>query len=106
MFWTVICKDYFFMSECQCDPNGSTSMECNEYGKCDWKTLVYGQKCDADCQCDPNGSTSMECDSYDGTCDCKIGFYGQNCNLNVPPQKSENFYKLFMIYNTKWWNIT
>ena len=75
------------MTDCQCDPKGSSSLHCQSDGKCDCKPGFFGQKCNVDCQCDPNGSTPQQCQS-DGQCYCKAGFYGQKCNFKYKSKNS------------------
>ena len=36
---------YSFISECQCNPDGSTTLECNGNGDCTCKDGYDGQKC-------------------------------------------------------------
>ncbi|GFN92862.1 LOW QUALITY PROTEIN: laminin subunit gamma-1 [Plakobranchus ocellatus] len=79
--------------ECGCDPQGSTSLQCNESGQCPCKDSVTGLKCDvckdgfygfgADgctaCNCSESGSMSLNCEQTTGTCDCKTNVEGAKC---------------------------
>ena len=49
------------------------SCEANHWG------LARGTGCDA-CDCDPVGSLSETCNEFDGSCQCKEGFGGRQCN--------------------------
>lgn len=46
------CRENFYMREdgyciqCQCNPTGSRSLQCNVEGKCQCKPGVTGEKCD------------------------------------------------------------
>ena len=40
-------QPYLFISECQCNPDGSTTLECNNNGDCTCKDGYSGTKCDA-----------------------------------------------------------
>ncbi|GFR89290.1 laminin subunit beta 1, partial [Elysia marginata] len=79
--------------ECACDPQGSTSLQCDESGQCPCKDSVQGFKCDvckdgfygfgangcAACNCSTAGSVSLNCDQTAGTCDCKTNAEGDKC---------------------------
>ena len=44
-----------------------------------WK-IASGQGCEP-CDCDPVGSVHTDsCNEFDGTCECKPGFGGRQCN--------------------------
>ncbi|XP_064617027.1 laminin subunit gamma-1-like [Liolophura sinensis] len=79
---------------CDCDPNGSLSLACNETGVCSCKTNVTGVKCDTClvehyglatgngcqiCTCNPQYSLSNACQD-NGQCDCKPGVSGLFCD--------------------------
>ncbi|XP_074646812.1 laminin subunit beta-1-like [Tubulanus polymorphus] len=103
-----ICKKFFFSisasihqqaSECDCDPMGSTSNECNTLGgQCQCKPNVIGRRCDqcapgtygfgpngcTACDCDTSGSVDNFCDVNNGQCFCIANAYGQHCNECQP----------------------
>ena len=67
---TVICRTalysvLFLNLDCNCNTDGSTSLQCKDDGTCDCKTNIDGQKCD---QC-------ME--SYYNFPACSSNFYSQ-----------------------------
>ena len=41
-------SNYFYFSDCKCNPNGSTSLACDTSGKCTCKVGFSGMKCDPD----------------------------------------------------------
>jgi len=84
---------------CDCDPTGSTDLQCSIDGKCQCKAGVTGDKCDqceanywnfpdeADpgcesCECMVEGSLGNRpsCDTEDGKCVCKNNVEGQRCD--------------------------
>jgi len=92
---------------CDCDPTGSTDLQCSVDGKCQCKPGVTGDKCDrceanywnfpeeADpgcesCDCMVEGSLGNRprCNTNDGACECKQNVEGQRCNKC----KSGHFY--------------
>jgi len=106
------CKDDHFISPhkdnqgrqeclpCECDPNGSTSLQCSLDGKCPCKEGVMGDKCDkcmpnyfkfpeavdngcTTCECNIAGSSnnSPRCDVVSGVCDCKENVEGRRCDM-------------------------
>ena len=44
-FQNHIRRYIFFQTDCECDPNGSTSLQCQSDGKCDCKTGFFGKRC-------------------------------------------------------------
>ncbi|XP_039963355.1 laminin subunit gamma-1 [Bactrocera neohumeralis] len=100
------CKENFYMREdgycinCNCDPVGSRSLQCNSHGKCQCKPGVTGEKCDRcdnnyyqfgqhgcqHCGCDPRGSADNvpSCNPNSGICHCKENVEGKRCNECKP----------------------
>ncbi|XP_064631916.1 laminin subunit beta-1-like isoform X2 [Lineus longissimus] len=81
--------------DCQCDPMGSLSTECDPLGgQCKCKQNVVGRRCDQcspgmwgfgpdgcqPCNCDQSGSVDNFCDISNGQCLCIANAYGQKCN--------------------------
>lgn len=85
------CKD------CNCNPLGSVSLQCDADGACVCREHVTGLKCDAcepgfhslsaagcrECQCDPRGRVGI-CSAEDGRCHCKTNAEGHNCDRCRP----------------------
>nr|XP_042700198.1 laminin subunit beta-2 [Chrysemys picta bellii] len=86
---------------CQCDPQGSTSSECQPVGgQCPCKPHVIGRRCDqcapgtygfgpsgcSRCACSPEGSVSELCDPVSGQCRCQHGAMGRRCDQCLPGQ--------------------
>ena len=46
VLWLSENQSYPSISDCKCNPDGSTTLECNENGDCDCKSGYAGQKCD------------------------------------------------------------
>ena len=46
----------------------------------------YGPHCNEVCECE-NGSP---CDPGNGQCACRIGFYGEKCQLPCPPGEQQS----------------
>uniref|UniRef100_A0A670Z4W1 Laminin subunit beta-1 n=1 Tax=Pseudonaja textilis TaxID=8673 RepID=A0A670Z4W1_PSETE len=80
---------------CQCDLQGSLSLECNpDGGQCQCKPHVTGRRCERctpgtfgfgpggckACQCNSQGSLSSFCDSFSGQCPCRAGVFGLRCD--------------------------
>lgn len=101
------CKHGFYRREnenacvdCQCNPFGSESLQCDPAGKCKCRPGVIGEKCDRCapyhydlsivgckvCNCNPIGSfdTPPICDPRDGSCRCKANVESQNCDRPKP----------------------
>ena len=38
-------RSIIFLTDCECDPNNSTSLQCQNDGQCDCKTGFYGKQC-------------------------------------------------------------
>ncbi|XP_046546813.1 LOW QUALITY PROTEIN: laminin subunit gamma-1-like [Haliotis rubra] len=86
--------------DCQCNPIGSESQQCNKQGQCRCKPGVTGDKCDRceanyfdftnygcrPCSCNPSGSYNNEprCDTRTGECTCKENVEGRTCDSCKP----------------------
>ncbi|KAM4720367.1 laminin subunit gamma-3 [Anableps anableps] len=82
---------------CNCNINGSLSLQCDGEGRCQCRVGVTGEKCDTcqpgfhslspggcrPCECDPSGSVD-HCSPLDGHCYCKPNVEGQSCNRCKP----------------------
>ena len=44
--WFIVFNQSYPILECQCNPDGSTTLECNDNGDCSCKDEYVGQKCD------------------------------------------------------------
>ena len=65
--WFLKSQSYFSISECVCNPNGSTTLECGkDNGVCSCKERFVGIKCN---DCIPN-VVGDKCDT------CQPGFLG------------------------------
>lgn len=84
---------------CDCNPTGSVSNKCAEYGGyCLCKNNVVGRKCDKcapgtygfgpegckACDCHSIGSKDATCDQVTGQCDCVPNAYGRICDECLP----------------------
>ena len=60
-FWLSKNQSCPSISDCNCNPGGSITLECNDNGDCACKNGYAGQKCD---KCKPNmtGETCEKCD--------------------------------------------
>lgn len=84
---------------CDCDPTGSTDLQCSIDGKCQCKPGVTGDKCDrceanywnfpeeadpgcesCDCMVEGSQGNRPSCDTTDGACECKQNVEGQRCD--------------------------
>ncbi|XP_071820964.1 laminin subunit alpha-3-like isoform X3 [Apostichopus japonicus] len=79
---------------CNCSLQGSTDMQCDDFGVCSCKETIAGEKCDQcqpgfyqftsdgclPCDCNPSGSTSEVCHPEDGSCACKANVIGTKCD--------------------------
>ncbi|XP_038046622.1 laminin subunit alpha-1-like [Patiria miniata] len=79
---------------CNCNADGSSSLQCSETGVCACKETITGTQCDnclpgyflfsADgctpCNCNLDGSTSTSCHPDQGTCACKPNAQGIKCD--------------------------
>ncbi|CDQ72880.1 unnamed protein product [Oncorhynchus mykiss] len=87
--------------QCQCDPQGSLSAECDRVGgQCRCKPNVIGQRCDqcapgtygfgpygcTACDCHSQGSLGHQCDPVTGQCPCRQGASGRQCSDCQPGQ--------------------
>ncbi|TKS84729.1 Laminin subunit gamma-3 [Collichthys lucidus] len=84
---------------CNCNINGSVSLQCDVDGRCACRAGVTGEKCDTcragfhslgpggcrPCECDPDGSVD-DCSSLDGRCYCKPNVEGQSCDSAQHPE--------------------
>ncbi|XP_047426599.1 laminin subunit gamma-3 [Mugil cephalus] len=82
---------------CNCNINGSVSLQCDGDGRCACRAGVTGDKCDTcrpgfhslgpggcrPCQCDAGGSVA-DCSPLDGRCYCKANVEGQSCDRCKP----------------------
>ncbi|XP_042251436.1 laminin subunit gamma-3 [Thunnus maccoyii] len=82
---------------CNCNINGSVSLQCDEEGRCACRASVTGEKCDTcrtgfhslgpggcrTCECNPSGSVD-DCSPLDGRCHCKPNVEGQSCGRCKP----------------------
>uniref|UniRef100_H3D7F3 Laminin, gamma 3 n=1 Tax=Tetraodon nigroviridis TaxID=99883 RepID=H3D7F3_TETNG len=82
---------------CNCNINGSVSLQCDAEGRCPCRAGVTGEKCDKcgpgfhslgpagcrPCECDPSGSVG-DCSPSDGGCHCKANVEGQSCSRCKP----------------------
>ncbi|XP_033647467.1 laminin subunit beta-1-like [Asterias rubens] len=85
--------------DCECDPIGSISSICDEFGgQCECRPNVIGRRCDqcapgtygfgpsgcSVCECDSRGSLDGFCDPINGQCSCIPNTYGRACDLCAP----------------------
>ncbi|XP_034565301.1 laminin subunit gamma-3 isoform X1 [Notolabrus celidotus] len=82
---------------CNCNVDGSVSLQCDVEGRCACRVGVTGEKCDTcqagfhslgpggcrPCECDPSGSVDV-CSPLDGRCRCKTNVEGQSCDRCKP----------------------
>ncbi|XP_068430777.1 laminin subunit gamma-3 [Clinocottus analis] len=82
---------------CNCNANGSESLQCDAEGRCSCRAGVTGEKCDAcragfhslgrggcrPCECDAGGSVD-DCSALDGRCRCKTNVEGHRCDRCKP----------------------
>ncbi|KAM6470531.1 laminin subunit beta-2 isoform 3-T4 [Liasis olivaceus] len=102
------CKSGFFglsaenpqgCQPCQCDLQGSLSLECKpDGGHCQCKPHVMGRRCERctpgafgfgpggckPCQCSSQGSLSSFCDNFSGQCPCRPSVFGLRCDHCQP----------------------
>lgn len=84
---------------CNCNPTGSTSKKCEEFGgHCPCKPNVVGRQCDKcasgtygfgpegckACDCNSIGAVDNECDVVTGQCKCHPNTYGRECDQCYP----------------------
>ncbi|XP_076236766.1 laminin subunit beta-1 [Calliopsis andreniformis] len=84
---------------CECNPTGSHSLLCENYGgKCPCKPNVVGRRCDRcapgtygfgpegciPCDCDGVGALDNFCDVETGRCKCRPNTYGRTCGQCEP----------------------
>ena len=89
----------FLFSACECDPTGSHSLLCQDYGgTCPCKTNVVGRRCDhcapgtygfgpegcISCDCNGVGALDNFCDVETGRCKCRPNTYGRTCGECEP----------------------
>ncbi|RZB39837.1 laminin subunit beta-1 [Asbolus verrucosus] len=99
-----VCKKYYSSIgayifngafSCQCDPTGSVSKLCDEYGgHCMCKINVVGRRCDRcspgtygfgpegcrACDCNSIGALDNFCNATTGQCKCRANTYGRECD--------------------------
>uniref|UniRef100_A0A8D3AEZ2 Laminin, gamma 3 n=1 Tax=Scophthalmus maximus TaxID=52904 RepID=A0A8D3AEZ2_SCOMX len=82
---------------CNCNINGSVSLQCDAEGRCACRVGVTGEKCDTcragfhslgpggcrPCECNPSGTVDL-CSPLDGRCHCKPNVEGQSCDRCKP----------------------
>lgn len=84
---------------CNCNPTGSVSKKCEEFGgNCQCKPNVFGRQCDKcvpgtygfgpegckACDCNSIGAADNECDVITGQCKCHPNTYGRECDQCQP----------------------
>ncbi|KAK0173519.1 hypothetical protein PV328_006704 [Microctonus aethiopoides] len=84
---------------CECNPTGSHSLLCNQYGGvCPCKSNVVGRRCDrcapgtygfgpngcTPCDCNAVGALDNFCDVDTGRCKCRPNTYGKTCGQCDP----------------------
>lgn len=84
---------------CNCNPTGSHTKKCSEFGgRCACKANVVGRQCDRcapgyygfgpegckACDCNSIGSTDNNCDVLTGQCKCHPNTYGRVCDQCQP----------------------
>uniref|UniRef100_A0A8D8FJB6 Laminin subunit beta-1 n=1 Tax=Culex pipiens TaxID=7175 RepID=A0A8D8FJB6_CULPI len=84
---------------CECNPTGSTTKKCDEFGGyCACKSNVVGRQCDKcapgtygfgpegckACDCNSIGSKDNDCDLVTGQCSCHPNTYGRECDQCQP----------------------
>ncbi|XP_030006066.1 laminin subunit gamma-1-like [Sphaeramia orbicularis] len=82
---------------CDCNINGSVSLQCDVEGRCACRVGVTGEKCDTclagfhslgpggcrPCDCESSGTVD-DCSPLDGHCHCKPHVEGQRCDRCKP----------------------
>lgn len=86
-------------TSCDCNPTGSETKKCSEFGgQCQCIRNVVGRQCDKcpvgyygfgpdgckACDCDSIGSLDNNCDILTGQCKCHQNTYGRQCNQCQP----------------------
>lgn len=84
---------------CECNPTGSHTKKCDEFGgHCHCKTNVVGRQCEkcapgfygfgpegcTACDCNSIGSEDKNCDVVTGQCKCLPNTYGRECDQCQP----------------------
>ena len=93
-------------TQCDCDPTGSTSLQCDTSGICECESNYTGDKCSecatnhylhsstgtcADCACDATGAESLQCNA-NGICTCNTNYTGEKCSSNMISKEFRNLY--------------
>ncbi|XP_053267613.1 laminin subunit gamma-3 [Pleuronectes platessa] len=82
---------------CNCDVDGSVSLQCDVEGRCACRVGVTGEKCDTcragfhslgpggcrPCECNPSGTVDV-CSPLDGRCHCRSNVEGTSCDRCKP----------------------
>ena len=77
-------QPYSRVSECNCDPDGSISLQCDNNGDCTCKTYSIGSKCNASCNDKLSWVGDNQCDDETNHAGCN--FDGGDCcgdNINT-----------------------
>ncbi|XP_059611859.1 laminin subunit beta-1 isoform X2 [Phlebotomus argentipes] len=99
IYRTISIFVYDGATPCNCNPTGSMSKKCEEFGGwCQCKKNVVGRQCDKcapgtygfspegckACDCNSIGSRDNDCDLITGQCNCVANAYGRECDQCLP----------------------